>query len=61
MTQEDILKIITTNPGMELLELKRKVDLSPGTVLEQVSALVRKGQVRRQPGRNRKIDKLFPV
>lgn len=61
MTQDDLLKIITTNPGIELVELKRKADVSPRAVSQQVSALVRWGQVRREPGKNRKTDRLFPV
>ncbi len=61
MTQDDILKIIIANPGIELVELKKLADISEGAVSQNVSALVRWGQVRRAPGKNRKSDRLFPV
>jgi len=61
MTQEDILKLILANPGIELVKLKKMADVSEAAVSQSVSALVRWGQVRKAPGKNRKSDRLFPV
>lgn len=61
LTQDDILRIIKNEPGIETSELKKRADVSPGTVSQQVAALVLKGLIKRGPGKNRITNTLFPV
>lgn len=61
MTQDEILEIIKHEPGIESSELRKKSDMSQGGVSTAVSALVRRGLVRRGPGKNRKTYTLYPV
>ncbi len=61
MVQKDILKIITKEPGIELAEVKRKADISPSGVSQQVRALIKWGLVRRQRSKTRRSDRLFPA
>ena len=63
MSQDNILKYVTENPGCLQMELHIKIPMSRGDVADQVKRLVRKGEITRKPAKgNRKLTyKLYPV